>query len=161
MNGLNASLNELFAPFQGLLHVREAHGTRAAAELAAEICTEFNNGLASSGTKDSSVSKAGVLDLSGKTEAGQSKPLAPTAEQPYFAHLALCREETSAPLGWVLSESTRKAFNDFTTKCGNQLQLVHLKIALGGSTNLSGDKLTNDKNLEKGAKETAQDRSQP
>lgn len=162
MNGLNASLNELFAPFQGLLHVREAHGTRAAAELAAEICTEFNNGLTSSSTKslDSSVSKAGVLDLSKKTEVGQSEPLAPTAQQPYFAHLALCREETSAPLGWVLSESTRKAFEDFTKKCDNQLQLVRLKIALGGSTNLSGDKLTQDKNVE-GAKETAQDRSQP
>ncbi len=37
----NALLNEFLAPFQGLENVREAHGNRAAAELAVEVCTEF------------------------------------------------------------------------------------------------------------------------
>ena len=37
----NAWLNELVAPLQGVESAREAHGNRAAAELALEVCTEF------------------------------------------------------------------------------------------------------------------------
>ena len=38
----NAWLNELVAPLQGVQTAREAHGNRAAAELALEVCGEFN-----------------------------------------------------------------------------------------------------------------------
>jgi hypothetical protein len=37
----NAWINEFLAPFQGVTNVREAHGNRAAAELAVQICAEF------------------------------------------------------------------------------------------------------------------------
>ena len=37
----NAWLNEFVAPLQGVESAREAHGNRAAAELAIEVCTEF------------------------------------------------------------------------------------------------------------------------
>ena len=39
----NALVNEFIAPFEGLEKVREAHGNWAAAELAAEVCTEIND----------------------------------------------------------------------------------------------------------------------
>jgi hypothetical protein len=37
----NAWINEFLAPFQGIKNVREAHGNRAAAELAVQICAEY------------------------------------------------------------------------------------------------------------------------
>ena len=37
----NAWINEFLAPLQGIKNVREAHGNRAAAELAVEICAEY------------------------------------------------------------------------------------------------------------------------
>jgi hypothetical protein len=38
----NAWLNEFLAPLQGVQSAREAHGNRAAAELAIEICTTID-----------------------------------------------------------------------------------------------------------------------
>jgi len=44
----NAWLNEFVAPLQGIQSAREAHGNRAAAELAIEVCTKFTQSAGTS-----------------------------------------------------------------------------------------------------------------
>jgi hypothetical protein len=139
----NAYINELSAPFQGIAHVREAHGTRAAAELAVEICTEFD--------ESSKPSEAALLaHPSPQTQVGNSlanakeasvaisDPATATPHKPYFAHLAMCKDHkegksapVQAPLGWVLSDATREAFPQLLTDCGNDEELAQLEAALG------------------------------
>ena len=139
----NAYINELAAPVQGLLHVREAHGTRAAAELAAEICAEFDEISKPSGAESPANSSpqaqiATALANSKETVVGQSDPATATLQKPYFAHMAMCKaqeKEKPAPvqaaLGWVLSRATRDAFTSLLEACGNKQELEQLEVALG------------------------------
>jgi hypothetical protein len=142
----NAYINELSAPFQGITNVREAHGTRAAAELAVEICTEFD--------ESSKPSRAALLaQPSPQTQVGNtlanakeasvaiSDPATATPAKPYFAHLAMCKDHKKGepapvqpPLGWVLSDATRQAFPQLLKDCGNDEELAQLEAALGRRT---------------------------
>ncbi|ARN80980.1 hypothetical protein MCBRY_002152 [Methylocystis bryophila] len=139
----NAYINEFSAPFQGLVHVREAHGTRAAAELAAEICAEFDDLLKpavtnSSGAPSPQARLAKTFANSKEMLVTQSTPVTATLQAPYFAHMAMCRAHkdgaplpVQAPLGWVLSESTREAFVPLLHECGNKQELEQLEVSLG------------------------------
>ena len=139
----NAYINELSAPFQGLVHVREAHGTRAAAELAAEICSEFDELLkpsaaSSRGAPSPQAQIAKTFANSKEIVVAQSDPATATLQKPYFAHIAMCKAHregepllVQAPLGWVLSGSTREAFPLLLEACGNKQELEQLEVALG------------------------------
>jgi hypothetical protein len=142
----NAWINEFLAPFQGVKNVREAHGNRAAAELAVEICAEYPEPSKSpSGSAPGSESPAASASPQTQTGAtlakaknenvNDSPPVKASHENPYFAHLAMCTEGKPAPvqppLGWVLSPTTRKAFEDLLNQCGNRHELSQLEIALG------------------------------
>jgi hypothetical protein len=143
----NAWLNELVAPLQGVETAREAHGNRAAAELALEICGQF--GLqdqtatpmtaAPSSTMPSSLqTQAAVTAYQGKTVEVTDKAVTAKPNKPYFAHLAMCRADDQGnvsvkpPLGWVLSAATRDGLDRLVERCGNKEQLVQLETALGG-----------------------------
>jgi hypothetical protein len=139
----NAWINEFLAPFQGIKNVREAHGNRAAAELAVEVCTEFPeppksaNGNAPA-SESPQTRTAATLDEAKDENLGTSKPAEAKPNNPYFAHLAMCREHkpgkpmpVQPPLGWVLSKATQDAFDQLLTECGNDDELAHLEIALG------------------------------
>jgi hypothetical protein len=153
---MNALINEVLAPFQGIKNVREAHGNRAAAELAVEICAEFLEPKVSISSATLSASSeraasekpaptlrspqmqtAGTLDKAKNESVDQSHPAVASQENPYFAHLAMCTEGTpppvQPPLGWVLSSATRTAFQDLLQKCDNDKELEQLEIALGKS----------------------------
>jgi hypothetical protein len=66
-----------------------------------------------------------------------SEPVKAQADNPYFAHLAMCTEKPGelptlkAPLGWVLSKATQDHFAELLGGCGNDVQLHELEIALG------------------------------
>ena len=143
----NAWLNELVAPLQGVEAAREAHGNRAAADLALEICGEFRpQGATASPTIASPSSilptslqtQAAATADQGKTVEITDKAVTAKPDEPYFAHLAMCRADDQGdvtvqpPLGWVLSEATRHGLDDLVTRCGNGEQLMQLEAALGG-----------------------------
>jgi len=144
----NAWINEFVAPVQGITKVREAHGNRAAAELAVEICSEFSklpkttSGSALQSQALTSPSPqtqiAAALDKAKDENVDDSPPVKASHQKPYFAHLAMCEEgkegqpgPVQAPLGWVLSNATQQAFGKLLQQCGNDHELSQLKIALG------------------------------
>ena len=134
-------LNELAAPLQGVTAVREAHGTLAAAELAAAVCAE-QEASQPSATPDAK-SQPAIKDLLVRPTKAQD-PTAPSnlapsslaGAEPHFAHLAMCeRSETGAapivpPLGWVLSKPMRQQFHNILKDCGNDAELKQLEAAL-------------------------------
>jgi hypothetical protein len=103
---MNAWLNEFLAPFRGIKNVREAHGNRAAAELAVQICAEYPDPASesapappsasskqSAAPKPAPASEFGATLDKGKNESvNQSPPVAASHANPYFAHLAMCTE---------------------------------------------------------------------
>jgi hypothetical protein len=171
----NGWLNEFFAPFVGVMSVREAHGNRAAAELAVETCTEIPDAsakLKSSQTQSAATpaaraeaspgqesneaqlvatspeAKAATLAEARKVAVDDTKPFAAKADEPYFAHLAMCKEDEAdqppaandggakeppvqPPLGWVLAKATQERFGELLERCGNRAQLEQLETALG------------------------------
>jgi len=139
----NAWINEFLAPFQGIKNVREAHGNRAAAELAVEICTEFPeppksaNGAAPA-SQSPQTQTAATLDEAKDCYLDASEPAKARPDNPYFAHLAMCRDHKDGepapvqpPLGWVLSKATQDAFDQLLAECGNDVELAQLGIAFG------------------------------
>ena len=131
----NALVNEFIAPFEGLEKVREAHGNWAAAELAAEVCTEINDEIRE--TRPYLVGNP--PDLSEEVSLDETQPFdVSSLDSPYFAHLAMCTEKPGqpptlkAPLGWVLSKATQDHFKELLGECGNYQQLQELETALGG-----------------------------
>jgi hypothetical protein len=130
----NGYLNELFAPVIGIQSVREAHGARAAAELATEICAEW---LPIDATRTTGV--ASVLDKAKQAAVSRDPGPAPVLpNHSYFAHLAMCRTRKPgesppvvAPLGWVLSQATRDAFKEILHHCDNDQERADLETALG------------------------------
>ena len=151
----NAWINEFLAPFQGVKNVREAHGNRAAAELAVEICAEYPETLTpapqSAAAAPSAASQspptypaasqspqtqtAAALANAKNERLSQSTPVKARPNLPYFANLAMCTEGKPAPvqppLGWVLSPATQKGFAKLLEQCGNDQELDQLEIALG------------------------------
>jgi len=134
-------LNELAAPLQGVTAVREAHGTLAAAELAAAVCAE-QEASQPSATPDAK-SQPAIKDLLARpTKAQESTapsnlpPPGLAGAEPHFAHLAMCeRSDTGAapivpPLGWVLSKPMRQQFPNILKDCGNDAELKQLEAAL-------------------------------
>ncbi len=131
----NALVNEFIAPFEGLEKVREAHGNWAAAELAAEVCTEINDEIRE--TRPYLVGNP--PDLSEEVSLDETQPFdVSSLDSPYFAYLAMCTEKPGqpptlkAPLGWVLSKATQDHFKELLGECGNYQQLQELETALGG-----------------------------
>jgi hypothetical protein len=137
----NAWLNEFTAPLEGISHVREAHGNRAAAELAVKVCAEYPEPpRAANASTASQSSQTHVADTTnrGKTANGNSLgPARARPDEPYFAHLAMCRHDDQGdvnvepPLGWVLSEATRDGLDRLLARCGNDRQREELEAALG------------------------------
>ncbi|PDS43161.1 hypothetical protein CO662_36685 [Rhizobium anhuiense] len=144
----NALLNEFLAPFQGIKNVREAHGNRAAAELAVEICAEFpdperapatappsTTPSQSAASQSPQMQSAAPLDKAKNESVNQSTPVEASRDNPYFAHLAMCTKgkppPVQPPLGWVLSSATQTAFHSLLGQCGNGTELEQLEIALG------------------------------
>lgn len=122
--------NELSAPLVGIMSVRQAHGTLAAAELAASLCQTVETPQAMA----NSLKRQTANDATGSIP----KITAATArEAPHFAHLAMCdkaengQQPVIPPLGWVLSDITRKRFTSILNACGNGPELTHLEQALG------------------------------
>ena len=126
-------MNELVAPLQGVEAAREAHGNRAAADLALEICGEFRpqgatasptNAPPSSIPPSSLQMQAAVTAYQGKTVEVTDKAVTAKPDEPYFAHFAMCRADergdvtVQPPLGWVLSEATRKGLDDLVSDAG-------------------------------------------
>jgi hypothetical protein len=145
----NAWLNELVAPLQGVEAAREAHGNRAAADLALEICGEFRprrqtaaavTAAPSPNLPTSLQTQAAATADQGKTVEVSDKAVTAQPNEPYFAHLAMCRKDDQGevtaqpPLGWVLSAATRKGLDGLLNRCGNKEQLAGLEAALGGPT---------------------------
>jgi hypothetical protein len=125
----NAWFNEFLAPLEGVTKVREAHGNRAAAELAVEICTEFPEApKTGTGPTQTAVALAAAKDVG----IDDSIALAPKPDDPYFAHLAMCKDApVQPPLGWVLSGATQHHFAELLDHCENAGQLNELETALG------------------------------
>jgi hypothetical protein len=126
-----APYNELSAPVLGIMSVREAHGTIAAAELAGSICQgkeKVEEAL------DDPMQRKTAGDTTDHTATGANV----ASEAPHFSHLAMCEESrikegvaVNPPLGWVLSDRTRSRFKDILKDCGNENELTALKKALG------------------------------
>jgi hypothetical protein len=130
----NAWINEFVAPFEGLEKVREAHGNWSAADLAVQVCAEINLNPRRTNRTDRN-----PLDLSQDVNFDDTQPFDATADSPYFAHLAMCKDPKDnepiapiqPPLGWVLSKWTQDHFGDLLKTCGNEEQLPQLETALG------------------------------
>ena len=138
----NAWINEFLAPFQGLENVREAHGNRAAAELA------LSRSALSFPTRQSlrqcrlrriaaDANRRHARQSEG-CEPRRAKPVEVNSNSPYFAHLAMCRvgkpeslTPIQPPLGWVLSKATQDHFHELLEPCENDAELRQLEIALG------------------------------
>jgi hypothetical protein len=126
----NPWVNQFLAPFQGIYNVRGAHGNLAAAELAVEICDEFDESLRTAGATLASSKGANLED---------SHPLRARPNKPYFAHLAMCKDQADGepapiqpPLGWVLSKETQENFTQLLEhSCENMDELKQLETALG------------------------------
>ncbi|WP_374308658.1 hypothetical protein [Methylocella sp.] len=130
-----SSYNELTAPLFGVMSVREAHGVRAAEELAAEICAEQP---VSAGAAPANPEKLqATVSEAAKTSFEETQPWPARDDHSFFAHLAMCGEEkgdpppAKPPLGWVLSRGTREAIGEFLKNCGNETEYSALKTALG------------------------------
>jgi hypothetical protein len=137
-NGLNnegegsvvSFANEVSAPLIGIMSVRQAHGTIAAAELAASICQG-----------KSKVEQALENPMQRKTAAGVTGSTGSAADiendAPHFSHMAMCELSSTGgagirpPLGWVLSDRTRSKFENILEDCVNQQELKALEKALG------------------------------
>jgi hypothetical protein len=130
--------NELSAPLVGIMSVRQSHGTIAAEELALAICQKKNevkqetqNALDRKSAAEPyslAIFKIGpevrVLSFAG----GERVVSADT----HFSHMAMCEQYRDLPLGWVLSERTRRKIEkDLLVNCGNKEQLSGLEKALG------------------------------
>ena len=138
----NTWVNEFLAPIKGIQHVREAHGNRAAAELALYICSEYSKPAVSTNASPPALQLpapasehteiAAVTDKGKGENVNGSSSAKASHEKPYFAHLAMCKVGNLAPpLGWVLSEATRKSFDSLLGQCGNANELTELETALG------------------------------
>ena len=135
----NGYLNELFAPVIGIQSVREAHGARAAAELATDICAEWLPGDASAEETVRTSGAASVLDRAKQAAVSSDPGPAPVLpNHSYFAHMAMCKTHKPgesppviAPLGWVLSQATRDAFKELLHHCDNDKERKNLESALG------------------------------
>lgn len=120
--------NELSAPFIGIMSVREAHGTVAAEELASARCHAKRN------LPEVAQNPAQMIVA---TAATGSVPAQGPNILPHFAHLAMCevsddgKPGVTPPLGWVLSDQTRRRFKQILADCGNQKQVNGLAHALG------------------------------
>ncbi len=147
----NAWINEFIAPFQGIKNVREAHGNRAAAELAVQVCAEFRNpenaqtSPSAASLHSPQMQTAAPLDKAKNESVKQSTHVEANNTNPYFAHLAMCTKDESAPdqpapvqppLGWVMSVTTQKAFQDLLEQCANSTELQQLEVAIGKTENL-------------------------
>ena len=133
----NAWLNGFVAPLQGVESAREAHGNRAAAELAIEVCTEFTQSAGTSAGEappQTAQTQAFVTANRGKDVYLTNDPVKAKADKPYFAHLAMCKSDMTVqpPLGWVLSKATRAGLNSLVLRCGNSEQMKQFEAALGG-----------------------------
>ena len=151
----NDWINEFLAPFQGITNVREAHGNRAAAELAVEICAEYPEPpkpaprsaaaplsaapQSPPASQSPQTQTAAALANAKDVSVSQSTPVEASDDNPYFAHLAMCKEHepneaapVQPPLGWVLSPTTQQAFEDLLKQCGNDHELNQLETALRG-----------------------------
>jgi hypothetical protein len=139
-------LNELAAPLQGIAAVRGAHGTLAAAELAAAVCTERRAPSQSASAVQASLPRsqpAAINDLLevasksiGQPSVTNSPPLTMYGAAPHFAHLVMCdvsdigKAPIVPPLGWVLSKPMRDSFQKIIADCGNEAELGRLEQAL-------------------------------
>ncbi len=132
----NAWFNEFVAPLQGVTKVREAHGNRAAAELAVEICAEFPEApKLAPAAQSPQTATAATLDEGKRVGLDDSEPLKAKPDNPYFAHLAMCKDAPiQPPLGWVLAKATQDRFHELLEACDNEDQLHELEIALGKLT---------------------------
>ena len=83
-------INEFLAPFQGLEHVRAAHGNLAAAELAVEVCAEFHHAptLMVDARRIAAKRKPPGRSM---THLAEVEPVEVKSDSPYFAHLAMCK----------------------------------------------------------------------
>jgi len=125
-----SSANELSAPLIGIMSVRQAHGTIAAADLAASICQ---------GKRKVEVALQKAIERKMTADASESSPTAAGGgnDSPHFAHMAMCETSSdgkagmSPPLGWVLSDRTRSMFGRILRDCDNSDELSALEKALG------------------------------
>ena len=154
----NVWLNEFVAPLQGISKVREAHGNRAAAELAGQICADFPKPTpvpasadAKTGNATPGVDQASQRQISQTLTAGrgvipsQTEPVVAKPDLPYFAHVGMCEADRNPdgqkirplgltpPLGWVLSQATRDGIAKLVFRCGNEQQFTQLERALSPS----------------------------
>ena len=136
---VDAWINEFVAPFHGLENAREAHGNRAAAELAVTVCSAFPNPSEGETADNAAPLEVRVANVAaaGESVLGGTLPSASAdADRPYFAHVAMCRGDkegnvaVNPPLGWVLSETTREGLKDLLCRCGNTDQMTQLKAAM-------------------------------
>ena len=122
--------------------MREAHGNRAAAELAVKVCAAYSAPpeTASEGSNGTPSQQTRVAETAnrGKTANHDSPILAKMRpHEPYFAHLAMCRHDSKGDikvdpaLGWVLSKATRTGLDELLDRCGNDTQRKQIKAALG------------------------------
>jgi hypothetical protein len=135
----NAWLNGFIAPLQGVENAREAHGNRAAAELALDVCGQWAGTSAVEAPPQTLQTQAAVTADRGKdADVTNSKFVKAKADKPYFAHLAMCRSDDQGrvpvqpPLGWVLSQATRAGLDRLVSRCQNSEQLEKFETALGG-----------------------------
>ena len=137
----NAWLNEFVAPLQGIQSAREAHGNRAAAELAIEVCTKFaqSAGTNAGGALPQTLQMQSAMTADRGKDAylTNSEPVKAKADKPYFAHLAMCKSDDQGgvsvqpPLGWVLSRATQTGLGQLLKRCDNEAQLKEFEAALG------------------------------
>lgn len=137
---VNAWLNEFLAPLQGITSVREAHGNRAAAELAVQTCALYPKPLAMGPAADAAPSAQAQIAAALRSGRGvvpnQTQPAQARPGLPYFAHVGMCEADrqgpikVTPPLGWVLSNATRKGIDGLVNECGNREQLEQLERAL-------------------------------
>ena len=146
-------INEFLAPFQGIKNVREAHGNRAAAELAVQICAEFPNSKSAHApapppetilqsamasqylqTQGATLDKSkneivdAIISRKGKRRNCRTSLISRCAQKDNPAPV-------QPPLGWVLSSATQTAFQKLLTQCENGTELEQLEIAIGKKDN--------------------------
>jgi hypothetical protein len=126
-----SSYNELSAPLLGIMSVRKAHGTIAAAELAGSICQGKRKVEVA---LENPMERKTVVDMADNAGTGANMG----NDAPHFSHLAMCEASwiegevaVNPPLGWVLSDRTRSSFEHILKDCGNEHELAALKEALG------------------------------
>jgi hypothetical protein len=139
-----SSYNELSAPLLGIMSVREAHGTVAAAELAGSICQGKGKVQAA---LENAMERKTVLNVTDST--GTLANIG--SDAPHFSHLAMSEPSwidrgvaVNPPLGWVLSNRTRSRFADILKDCGNENELAALEAALGLPASASSGTTTSD-----------------